>query len=171
VEIRVVGFDGRDVAPGGEGELRLRGPQQFLGYLDASLDAEAFDDQGYFRTGDIGRINEYGSVLVTGRIKDMILRNAENLSAVEIENVLYTHPAIEDVAVIGLPDARTGERACAVVVLASGALGISLADLAAHCRSAGLANQKIPEQLEVVAQLPRNPQGKVLKNELRARLS
>ena len=169
VEVRVVGFDGDDVAADHDGEIRLRGPQQFLGYVDASLNAEAFDQQGFFRTGDLGRVNEYGSVLITGRIKDMIIRNAENLSAVEIENALYRHPAVADAAVIGVPDPRTGERACAVVVLASGAAGLTLAALGAHCRELGLATQKVPEQLEIVTELPRNPQGKVLKNELRAR--
>ena len=114
-------------------------------------------------------MNAYGSLLITGRIKDLIIRNAENLSAVEIENALFAHAGVADVAVIGLPDPHTGERACAVVVPAVGAPSVTLADLARHCRGLGLAAQKIPEQLELVGELPRNLQGKVLKNELRAR--
>lgn len=154
VEVRVVG-----------GELRLRGPQCFLGYLDPSLDAEAFDDQGWFRTGDLGTIDDQGRVHIAGRLKDVIVRNAENISASEVEDVLLRHPAVADVAVIGVPDQRTGERVCAVVVAERGH-ELTLADLAAHCRAVGLAGYKCPERLRVVAELPRNPMGKVLKREL-----
>jgi acyl-CoA synthetase (AMP-forming)/AMP-acid ligase II len=168
VEVRVTDPSGTARPTGVEGELRVRGPQCFIGYVDAALDAEAFDPDHFFRTGDLGVIDEAGYVRVTGRLKDIIIRNAENISALEVEDVLYEHPSIVDVAVIGLPDARTGERCCAVVVPAAGVEKLSLADLAAHCRSRGLSNQKIPEQLEIVAELPRNPMGKVLKHELRA---
>jgi len=167
VEVRVVGADGRDVPPGGEGELRLRGPQCCKGYLDAALDADAFDEGGWFRTGDLGVVGPRGHVRITGRLKDIIIRNAENISAQEIEDVLYTHPKVADVAVIGVPDRRTGERACAVVVPVDGAGAITLAELADFCRGVGLAAQKIPERLEVVDALPRNAMGKVLKRELR----
>jgi acyl-CoA synthetase (AMP-forming)/AMP-acid ligase II len=171
VDVRIVGPDGIDVEPGTEGEVRLRGPQMCLGYVDPSLDADAFDEQGSFRTGDLGRVDAYGSLLITGRVKDLIIRNAENLSAVEIENALCSCPGVADVAVIGVPDARTGERACAIVVPEGGATAVTLAGLAEHCRALGLASQKFPEQLELVAELPRNPQGKLLKNELRARFA
>ena len=167
VELRVVGTDGREVAAGEEGELRLRGPQMCRGYVDPALDADAVDEHGFFRTGDLGVVGPRGHVRITGRIKDIIIRNAENISAQEIENVLYTHPQVADVAVIGVPDARTGERACAVVVPADGAEPPSLADLARFCRDQQLANQKIPERLEIVAALPRNALGKILKQELR----
>jgi cyclohexanecarboxylate-CoA ligase len=167
VEVRAVGTDGQRQAAGTEGELCVRGPQCFLGYVDESLDADAFDGDGFFRTGDLGVIDADGFVRITGRLKDVIIRNAENISAVEIEEVLYRHPSILDVAVIGVPDARTGERCCAVVVLAPGVDTLLLADLAEHCRSEGLANQKIPEQLELVSELPRNTMGKVLKHVLR----
>jgi acyl-CoA synthetase (AMP-forming)/AMP-acid ligase II len=170
VAVRVIDPTGSPQPPGVEGELCLRGPQCFAGYVDAALDAEAFDRDGFFRTGDLGVVDEEGYVRVTGRLKDIIIRNAENISALEVEDVLYAHPAIADVAVIGLPDPRTGERCCAVVVLAEGTESLTLVDLAAHCRSHGLANQKTPEQLEIVTQLPRNPMGKVLKHELRAKL-
>src|SRR5690606_21384426 len=84
-EVKVVGFDGQIVAPGTEGELWVRGPQRCVGYIDASLDAEAFDDDGFFRTGDLGKVDAAGFVYITGRLKDIIIRNAENLSALEIE--------------------------------------------------------------------------------------
>jgi cyclohexanecarboxylate-CoA ligase len=168
-ELKVVGLDGSAVPTGSEGELRVRGPQRLVGYVDTSLDRDAFDADGFFRTGDLGSIDAEGFVRITGRLKDIIIRNAENLSAQEIENVLAEHPSVADVAVIGLPDERTGERACAVVVLAPGADSLSIPDLAAHCITSGLAKQKIPEQLQIVTALPRNAMGKVLKQELRKR--
>jgi acyl-CoA synthetase (AMP-forming)/AMP-acid ligase II len=167
-EVKTIGFDGMIAPSGTEGELWVRGPQRCLGYVESSLDADAFDAEGFFRTGDLGIVDEQGYVRITGRLKDIIIRNAENLSALEIENVLIEHPAIADIAVVGVPDERTGERACAVVVLAPGHESLSISDLATHCRARGLANQKIPEQLEIVEQLPRNPMGKVLKHLLRA---
>ena len=151
-------------------ELRLKGPQCFLGYLDASLDADAFDDEGWFRTGDLGEIDADGNVRITGRLKDVIIRNAENISALEIEDVLLRHPDVVDVAVIGLPDARTGERVCAVVVAAPGA-AVTVEVLAEHCGAQGLARHKCPEQVEVVDALPRNPMGKLLKQQIKDSLA
>lgn len=168
VSVRVVDDNEREVAPGQEGELRLKGPQCFLGYVDGALDAQAFDADGWFRTGDQGRIDPDGNVIVTGRIKDAIIRNAENISAAEIEEVLVTHPGIADVAVIGVPDARTGERVCAVVVAAP-ETEITLPLLAEHCGAHGLSRYKTPERLELVDELPRNLTGKVLKAQLRSR--
>jgi len=149
-----------------DGELRLKGPQCFLGYADVALDADAFDDEGWLRTGDFGLIDANGNVRVTGRIKDAIIRNAENVSALEVENVLATHPAVADVAVIGVPDRSAGERVCAVVVAASGE-GVSLESLVQHCRSHGLSRYKHPERLVIVDSLPRNQFGKVIKKDLR----
>lgn len=160
--------DEREVPDGGEGELRLKGPQCFLGYADASLNADAFDADGWFRTGDYGRVDHDGNVRVTGRIKDAIIRNAENISAQEVEEVLATHPGIADVAIIGVPDDRTGERVCAVVVPAAGA-ELTVSVLAEHCGAQGLSKHKCPERIEVVEALPRNLTGKVLKAELRSR--
>jgi cyclohexanecarboxylate-CoA ligase len=171
VEVRTVTEHGHVCATGEEGELRLRGPQCFLGYVDASLDADAFDDEGWFRSGDLGIIDADGNVTVTGRIKDIIIRNAENISALEIEDALYRHPAVADVAVIAAPDPRTGERVCAFVVIAPGAEAPTLQSLGEHCRSLGLAVQKCPEQLELVDALPRNSYGKILKQELKARVA
>jgi cyclohexanecarboxylate-CoA ligase len=168
-ELKVVDLDGSAAPTGTEGELWVRGPQRLVGYVDASLDRDAFDGDGFFRTGDLGSVDGDGFVRITGRLKDIIIRNAENLSALEIENTLAEHPSVADVAVIGLPDQRTGERACAVVVLAPGVDTLSIPELAAHCISTGLAKQKIPEQLQIVTALPRNAMGKVLKQELRIR--
>jgi len=168
-EVKVVGLDGVVRGLGEEGELWLRGPQRCLGYVDASLDEHSFDGDGFFRTGDVGTVDADGFVRLTGRVKDIIIRNAENLSALEIEECVITHPSIADVAVIGLPDQVTGERACAVVVMLPGHEAVTVADLAAHCGAAGLAKQKFPERVEIVESLPRNPMGKVLKHELRSR--
>lgn len=167
VSVRVVDEADRDVAVGVEGELRLKGPQCFLGYVDATLDSDAFDADGWFRTGDCGLVDADGHVIVTGRIKDAIIRNAENISALEIEGVLASHPAVADVAVIGVPDPRTGERVCAVVVARPGS-DLTLSALDEHCRAMGLGRHKSPERLEMVEALPRNLTGKVLKNKLRA---
>jgi acyl-CoA synthetase (AMP-forming)/AMP-acid ligase II len=166
VTVRVVDDAENEVAAGCEGELRLKGPQCFSGYVDTSLNADAFDADGWFRTGDRGRIDAQGNVTVTGRIKDAIIRNAENISAMEIEEVLASHPGVVDVAVIGVPDERTGERVCAVVV---GGDDLTLASLFDHCQARGLSKHKSPERLEIVDALPRNLTGKVLKHELRVR--
>jgi acyl-CoA synthetase (AMP-forming)/AMP-acid ligase II len=166
VELVVVGPDGRHLAAGEEGELRAKGPQVMLGYVDATLDAEAFDEHGYLRTGDLGVMDAEGNVRITGRLKDVIIRNMENISALELETLLFSHPAVAEVAVIGIPDPVTGERACAVVV-PDGAPP-SLADLCDHLRAAGLSTRKLPERLVVVDALPRNAMGKVAKAELRA---
>jgi cyclohexanecarboxylate-CoA ligase len=166
VRVRVVDNREIELPIGREGELRLKGPQCFLGYADATLDAGAFDDDGWLRTGDLGLVDAGGNVRVTGRIKDAIIRNAENVSALEIENVLATHPAVGDVAVIGVPDRSAGERVCAVVVPAS-VDGVSLESLVQHCRSQGLSHYKYPERLVIVETLPRNQFGKVIKKDLR----
>jgi acyl-CoA synthetase (AMP-forming)/AMP-acid ligase II len=167
-EVRVVDAAGVLQPPGAVGEIRARGPQVCRGYLDASLDAEAFDADGFFRTGDLGWVDEDGYLTITGRLKDVIIRKGENISAKEIEDVLYDHVSLAEAAVIGLPDAERGERTCAVVVLRGGEQ-VELDDIARFCREAGLAVHKLPEQLEVVDELPKNASGKVLKHELKAR--
>ena len=169
VELITVKLDGTRAGAGEEGEIRVKGPMVMRGYLDSALDADAFDADGFLRTGDLARLDTDGNVAITGRVKDIIIRNMENISAKEVEDLLFTHPAVADVAVIGLPDAKTGERVCAVVVLAEGADAPALADLAEFTVANGLAKQKTPEQLEVVEALPRNPTGKILKYELRDR--
>ncbi len=170
VELIVVTLDGNRAAPGEEGEIRLKGPQVIGGYLDPALDAEAFDDEGYFRSGDLGIVDAEGYVTITGRLKDVIIRHGENISAKEVEDLLYSHPAVADVAVIGLPDPKTGERACAVVSMAEGQ-SLAFADMVTYLKDQGLRVQSIPEQLEVVDVVPRNPAGKILKHTLRERFA
>jgi len=167
-EVAVVGPDGTAAATGAEGEVRVRGPMLFKGYTDPVLDAEAFDDQGRFRTGDLGVMHADGHVTLTGRLKDIIIRKGENISAKEIEDVLYTLPQVANAAVIGLPDAERGERVCAVVETAEGQPELSFDEMAAACAAAGLMRQKTPEQLEIHhGPLPRNATMKILKYELR----
>jgi acyl-CoA synthetase (AMP-forming)/AMP-acid ligase II len=164
--LRIVTLDGTEAGPGEEGEVRATGPQICHGYLDESRNADAFDADGWFRTGDLGRLDDEGYLVIIGRLKDIIIRKGENIAAKEVEDVLYEHPAIAEVAVIGLPDDALGERCCAVVIPRDGVEAPTLASIVDCCRSAGLANQKIPEQLELVAELPRNASGKVLKYQL-----
>lgn len=171
VELKLVRLDGQVAARGEEGEIRAKAPQLMKGYLDASLDADAFDEEGFFRTGDLGRIDEAGNVIITGRLKDIIIRKGENVSAKEVEDLLFTHPAVADVAVIGLPDAERGEMVCAVVQLAEGVEGLELSDISEFLTGAGLMIQKVPERLEIVETIPRNPSGKILKQALKERYS
>jgi len=149
-----------------DGELRLKGPQCFLGYADPAQDGPAFDAEGWFRTGDLGEIDSSGNVRVTGRLKDVIIRNAENISAAQVEDVLRRHPLVADVAVIGLPDERTGERVCAVVVAEPGRT-LTLDELSRHCAAEGLVAYKRPAQLELTGTLPRNSMGKILRQQLK----
>jgi len=169
VELKLVTTDGRVAAVGEEGEVRAKAPQLMLGYLDASLDAEAFDEEGFFRTGDLGRLNERNMLTITGRLKDIIIRKGENVSAKEVEDLLYRHPKVADVAVIGLPDPVSGERVCAVVVTAEGAEPLGFDEMVTFLKGEGLMVQKVPEQLELVEAIPRNPAGKILKRDLQAR--
>jgi cyclohexanecarboxylate-CoA ligase len=169
VVARVVDLDGNDVDAGAEGELRVRGPQLFRGYVDSSLDRDAVDDQGFFRTGDLGRIDAGGFVTITGRLKDVIIRKGETISANEVEDALFQHPDVREVAVVGIGDAASGERVCAVVVPVDASSPLAFDKMTEFLRSQRLMVQKIPEQLETVDELPRNSMGKVLKHELRKR--
>jgi acyl-CoA synthetase (AMP-forming)/AMP-acid ligase II len=169
-EVSVVRADGRDAGPDEEGEVRLAGPMLFHGYTDAALNAAAFDERGRFRTGDLGVRRTDGHVTLTGRLKDVIIRKGENISAKEVEDILYAHPKVGDVAVIGLPDRERGERVCAVVETAPGQERITFDEMVAWCRDAGLMLQKVPEQLVVMDVLPRNATLKVLKYQLRDQL-
>lgn len=168
VEVRIVDPSGAEVPAGAEGEIRIRGAAVCTGYLDPSAQAAGWDSEGWFKTGDLGRVDDAGYLSITGRAKDIIIRKGENISATELEAVLYTHPRIAAVAVIGLPDPVRGERVCAVVQPADGQ-PLTLDDIVAHCQNAGLMRQKFPEQLELVDQLPYTQTGKVVKTELRAR--
>jgi cyclohexanecarboxylate-CoA ligase len=150
-----------------DGELRLKGPQCFVGYVDAQLNAAAFDEDGWFRTGDLGEVDAEGYITISGRLKEVIIRNAENISALEVEDALLRHPDIGDAAVFGLPDPCTGESVCAVVVTNTGA-PMTVEAVAKHCAADGLARHKTPERVETVRALPRNAMGKVLKHDLRS---
>jgi cyclohexanecarboxylate-CoA ligase len=171
VELKLVTLEGNVADVGEEGEIRAKAPQLMKGYLDSALDAEAFDEEGYFRTGDLGRVDEAGNVTITGRVKDIIIRKGENISAKEVEDLLFQHEKVADVAVIGLPDAERGEMACAVVVSADGGEPFGLEEMGEFLKAKGLRVQALPERLEFVDTLPRNPAGKVVKNELRRRFA
>jgi acyl-CoA synthetase (AMP-forming)/AMP-acid ligase II len=159
-----------DTAAARAGELLARGPQMFAGYLDPEDDRDSFDAAGFFRTGDLGRWVDNDYLVVTGRVKDVIIRSGENISPKEIEDALAGHPDIEEVAVVGLPDARTGERACAVVVPRS-TPGPDVSALRSFLTAQGVARFKAPEQVAIWAALPRNDAGKVLKEAIKSVLT
>ncbi|MFE2087142.1 class I adenylate-forming enzyme family protein [Streptomyces sp. NPDC059460] len=170
MEIRITDEDGKPLPHGTDGEVRLRGEAVCQGYLNAARDA--FDADGFLVTGDVGHLLESGHLVLTGRLKDIIIRKGENISAKEIEDLLHRHPGVADAAVIGLPDEERGERVCAVVEQPAGAGALTLAELAGYLRTEGLAVHKLPEQLEVVDALPRNETlRKVLKYRLREQFS
>lgn len=164
-DVKLLADDGRRVPDGEPGEIVARAPRMFAGYLDPRDNEAAFTPDGYFRTGDIGRRIAERFIEITGRKKDIIIRLGENISPLEIENALSGHPAIRQVAVVGVPDTRTGEAAMAYVVLHEGAQ-LALDDMRSFLAQRGLARQKCPEHLRIVAALPMNSIGKVLKREL-----
>ena len=153
-----------------EGEIRAHGPQMLVGYLHSEDERESFDADGYFRTGDLGQWVDDEYLVVTGRAKDIIIRNGENISPKEIEDILVGHLGIAEIAIVGLPDERTGERACAVLVMA-GAPGPDVDALREVLNAHGLAKFKVPEQVEIWDALPKNDAGKVLKHRIRATLT
>ncbi len=155
---------------GENGEIHARGPQMLVGYLHATDEPESFDDSGYFRTGDLGRWSDDDYLVVTGRAKDLIIRNGENIAPREIEDILADHPAIAEVAIVGVPDQRTGERACAVVVPANQARP-DVDSLRVFLQSQGVAVFKAPEEVVIWDALPRNDAGKVLKHQIQAALT
>ncbi|ART72122.1 cyclohexanecarboxylate-CoA ligase [Mycobacterium dioxanotrophicus] len=151
------------------GEIRARGPQMLLGYLHPEDTAAAFDADGFFRTGDLGQWLDGDYLVVTGRAKDLIIRNGENISPKEVEDVLVGELDIAEIAIVGLPDERTGERACAVIVPASGP-GPDVAAVGRLLAERGLAKFKTPERVEIWQALPKNAAGKVLKHQIRTAL-
>ncbi len=172
MKIKIVTLTTGELAePGEPGEIRALGPQLCRGYLDASLNSDAFDDDGFFRTGDLGYLDDEGFIVITGRLKDVIIRKGENISAKEVEDILYEHPKVADVAVIGLPDPNTGERCCAVVACRDESDPLTFDEMILFLKERNLMIQKIPEQLETLAEIPRNATGKPMKHELRARYS
>ena len=169
-EVRVVGDDGTPVPPGGTGEVFSRSPYLMTGYLDDSeATAACTTEDGFLTSGDVAAIDEDGYLYIVDRKKDMIITGGANVYSLEIEEALRSHPTIEDVAVVGLPDFEWGELVTAVVVTKGGA-GVDATELDAFLRRS-LGRHKIPKRYERVAELPRNPSGKVLKRELRDRYS
>jgi acyl-CoA synthetase (AMP-forming)/AMP-acid ligase II len=165
-EVKLIDASGRRAA---EGEIRARGPQMLVGYLHAADEASVFDEEGYYRTGDLGRWLDQDYLVVSGRVKDIIIRNGENISPKEVEDYLREHPNIADVAIVGVPDARTGERACAAIVARTLPVP-DVADLGVFLKALGVASFKIPEQVFALQSLPKNAAGKTLKHEIRALL-
>jgi cyclohexanecarboxylate-CoA ligase len=164
--LKIVDDAGNPVPLGTEGRLIVRGPSVFVGYLGrGDLYDDVVDPDGWFDTGDLGIEHSDGTVRITGRAKDIIIRGGENIPVVEIENLLLTHPGIREVAVIGLPDERLGERGCAVIVPRDEAPG--LPELLKYLDEHGTAKQYWPEHLVVVDEMPRTPSGKIQKFRLR----
>ncbi|MET0657992.1 MAG: AMP-binding protein [Steroidobacteraceae bacterium] len=169
-EVKLVTADGRVAGVGEEGEVLTRGPEVFLGYTNSQDTADAFDEEGYFRMGDLARWSAPGWLTITGRVKDLIIRGGENISAKEIEDVLHQHPAIREAAVVAAPHPKLGETCCAFVILESGA-SLTLQQVVEFVAQMGLAKQKTPERLEIVAEFPRTAAGKIRKVELRERVA
>lgn len=165
MEIRVVDTAGQALGPDQEGELQSRGASHFVGYLKRP-ERYDMDEQGWFKTGDLARIDAEGYVRITGRAKDIIIRGGENVPVVEVEQLLHKHPAIQAAAVVGVPDARLGERAVAYVMLRPGQT-LSLDDMKRFFAEQQMAKQYWPEILEVVEDFPRTPSGKIQKFRLR----
>jgi acyl-CoA synthetase (AMP-forming)/AMP-acid ligase II len=167
-EVRVVDpGTGRDAAAGQPGEFWFRSPQRMMGYLNKPADtAETITEEGWLRSGDIGHIDDGGYLYVSDRVKDMIITGGENVYSPEVEQVVAEHPAVAEVAVIGVPDDRWGESVKAVVALRPGqqVTGPEIIDFTRE----RLAHYKCPGTVDIVGALPRNPSGKILKRTLRA---
>jgi acyl-CoA synthetase len=174
-EVKRLTTDGRAL-PGVElrleddGEIVSRGPDCCLGYTDPELTATVFDADGWYRTGDVGVLDDEGYLTITDRVSDIIIRGGENISAQEIEELMLGVDGLAEVSVIAAPDERLGERAAAVIRLRPGSAMPSLADVRDHLAAAGLARQKWPESLHLVDEFPRTPSGKVQKFRLRQQL-
>ncbi len=165
--LRVVDEAEHDVPAGTEGDLLVRGPAQFVGYFKRpEFTREGHTADGWFKTGDRATLDRDGYVAITGRSKDVIIRGGENIPVAEVENALWSHPRVAGVAVVGMPDPRLQERACAFVIPKPGET-VTLADLVAHLDGKQLAKTKFPERLEIVSEFPMTPSGKIQKYRLR----
>lgn len=171
VQVKIVDAeDPTKQLPHGEvGEILSRGPDLFPGYKDEQLNAAAFDGDGWFFTGDLGSLDEFGHLTIAGRKKDVIIRKGEKISARQIEEMLADHPAIQQVAIVGVPDESRGELVCAVVRPRDGAT-IELTQVTSWLAGKGIAKQKLPERLEVVDRMPLTALGKIQKSVLRRKL-
>jgi 2,3-dihydroxybenzoate-AMP ligase len=170
-EFRLVDDDGNEVPMGETGELVCRGPYTLPGYFRApEHNARAFTQDGFYRTGDLMRMHPSGNCIVEGRKKDLINRGGEKISAEEVENLILTHPAVQNVACVPLPDPVLGERMCACVIPRQGA-SLSLDELASFLLDQGIAKFKLPERLELMDEFPMSPFGKVSKQALSQRFA
>ncbi len=170
-EIRLIDDDGNDVQEGEVGELAVRGPYTLRGYFRVpEVNARAFSPDGFYLSGDLLRRHPSGGYVVEGRKKDLINRGGEKISAEEVENLILAHPSVHNVACVPMPDPILGERTCAFVIPAPGARP-TLADIAGYLTNQGLAKFKLPERLEVVAEFPLSPFGKVSKKDLAERIA
>jgi acyl-CoA synthetase (AMP-forming)/AMP-acid ligase II len=170
VEVRILDEADNDLPVGAEGEIVVRGPKQFLGYRAPGLNDESFLAGFWYRTGDIGRLDQAGHLTITDRKKDVIIRGGENISSKEVEDVLMQHPAVSEIAVCSAPDEIFGESVCAFVLLRKGA-ALTLDDVRQHFEALGVASQKTPTRLEVVDDFPRTASGKIRKVDLRQSLA
>ena len=162
----MVDAEGRTLPPGQVGEILMRAPCVMKGYWKREEgNAEAFDAEGFFRSGDAGYFDDEGYLYIHDRMKEMIVSGGENIYPAEVENALAGHPAVQDVAVIGVPDDRWGEAVKAVVALKAGAV-VEPAELIAYARER-IAGYKLPKSVDFVATIPRNPSGKILRRDLR----
>jgi cyclohexanecarboxylate-CoA ligase len=175
MDVRIVGDDGAEAGPGEVGRLLVRGASQTVGYFERAelyqvqLTPDAEGGAPWFDTGDLARRRPDGGIRIAGRTKDLVIRGGENVPVVEVEAVLFAHPRIREVAVIGYPDERLGERACAVLVPEGDPP--DLADLTQWLEQEGMAKQFWPERLEIVEEMPKTPSGKIQKFHLRDRFS
>lgn len=166
MEVRVVDDHYQPLPAGQEGSLQVRGASLFVGYLKRP-ELYQVDADGWFDTGDLATIDADGYIRITGRTKDVVIRGGENIPVVELENLLYKHPAIAAVALVGCPDPRLGERVCAYVTLHGGYTELSLAEVTGYLSEQGVSRNYLPEYLEVMDELPRTPSGKIQKFKLR----
>lgn len=168
VEIKVVDDARKTLPPGCEGEEASRGPNVFMGYFDEpELTAHALDEEGWYYSGDLCRMDEAGYIKITGRKKDIIVRGGENISSREVEDILLQHPKIHDACVVAMPDERLGERSCAYVVLKAPHHSLSLEEVVAFFSRKRVAKYKYPEHIVVIEKLPRTASGKIQKFLLR----
>jgi acyl-CoA synthetase (AMP-forming)/AMP-acid ligase II len=170
VEIQIRGASGKVLPSGIPGEIHTRGPELFVGYVDASLNAAAFDNDGWFCMGDVGVMDEDGFLTITDRTKDIIIRGGENISAAEVEDALCRMDAVMEAAAVAAPDARMGEHVCAFVRTVPGHAVPSLDEVRRHLTNFGLAKQKWPEEIRTVDDFERTPAGKIKKFALRDKL-
>lgn len=168
VEIKVVDDARKTLPPGCEGEEASRGPNVFMGYFDEpELTARALDEEGWYYSGDLCRMDEAGYIKITGRKKDIIVRGGENISSREVEDILLQHPKIHDACVVAISDERLGERSCAYVVLKAPHHSLSLEEVVAFFSRKRVAKYKYPEHIVVIEKLPRTTSGKIQKFLLR----